>query len=87
MRYSLLAVSYTHLAVAVAFTIDETVDFAPVAKPFVADVASVCPFGSLIVMFGTARLFACSLKIVCLLYTSSRQFPLFEFPEMPNVFR
>lgn len=44
------------VAVAVAFTIDETVDFAPVAKPFVADVASVCPFGSLIVMFGTARL-------------------------------
>ena len=52
------------VAVAVAFTIDETVDFAPVAKPFVADVASVCPFGSLIVMFGTARLFASSLKIV-----------------------
>lgn len=52
------------VAVAVAFTIDETVDFAPVAKPFVADVASVCQFGSLIVMFGTARLFASSLKIV-----------------------
>lgn len=52
------------VAVAVAFTIDETVDFAPAAKPFVADVASVCPFGSLIVMFGTARLFASSLKIV-----------------------
>lgn len=52
------------VAVAVAFTIDETVDFAPVAKPFVAEVASVCPFGSLIVMFGTARLFASSLKIV-----------------------
>lgn len=52
------------VAVAVAFTIDDTVDFAPVAKPFVAEVASVCPFGSLIVMFGTARLFASSLKIV-----------------------
>ena len=52
------------VAFAVAFTIDETVDFAPVAKPFVADVASVCPFGSLIVMLGTLRLFACSLKIV-----------------------
>ena len=52
------------VAVAVAFTIDDTVDFAPVAKPFVAEVASVCPFGSLIVMFGTARFFASSLKIV-----------------------
>ena len=52
------------VAVAVAFMIDDTVDFAPVAKPFVAEVASVCPFGSLIVMFGTARLFASSLKIV-----------------------
>lgn len=52
------------VAVAVAFMIDDTVDFAPVAMPFVAEVASVCPFGSLIVMFGTARLFASSLKIV-----------------------
>ena len=52
------------VAVAVAFTIDETVDFAPVAMPFVAEVASVCPLGSLIVMFGNARLFAYSLKKV-----------------------
>ena len=61
------AIAMTFVLTAVtapALTAVAVLVFTAVETPFEAAVTRLSPFGSMIVMLGTLRLFACSLKIV-----------------------